>query len=324
MEPLASHAEPSASLRTIDGRYRIESEIGHGAMGTVCRAWDTTARRPVALKMLALTKVDGARLQRAQRWFRREFHVVAGLQHPRIVQVYDFGLDAGSPYYTMELLDGRDLRDVADIDLDTGVRILRDLASALAYLHARRLVHRDLKPRNVRCTSDGRAKLIDFGILAAVGTVGEIAGTPTSMAPEGVRGAPLDGRASAEWYQRAASKGHATAQFELGRMYAAGIGVTKDEKRAAELMEQAANQRLPWAMQALAGMYLRGAGVAKNDVQAYKWFSLAIDEPETAASADFIKLAKAAKAELDKTMPADSVREANKLAADWQIGRAHV
>ncbi|MBK8234697.1 MAG: protein kinase [Deltaproteobacteria bacterium] len=196
MEPLASpHAEPSASLRTIDGRYRIESEIGHGAMGTVCRAWDTTARRPVALKMLALAKVDGARLQRAQRWFRREFHVVAGLQHPRIVQVYDFGLDAGSPYYTMELLDGRDLRDVADIDLDTGVRILRDLASALAYLHARRLVHRDLKPRNVRCTSDGRAKLIDFGILAAVGTVGEIAGTPTSMAPEGVRGAPLDGRA---------------------------------------------------------------------------------------------------------------------------------
>lgn len=131
-------------------------------------------------------------------------------------------------------------------------------------------------------------------------------------------GAPLDGRASAEWYQRAASKGHATAQFELGRMYAAGIGVTKDEKRAAELMEQAANQRLPWAMQALAGMYLRGAGVAKNDVQAYKWFSLAIDEPETAASADFIKLAKAAKAELDKTMPADSVREAGKLAADWR------
>lgn len=131
-------------------------------------------------------------------------------------------------------------------------------------------------------------------------------------------GAPLDGRASADWYQRAASKGHATAQFELGRMYAAGIGVTKDAKRAAELMEQAANQRLPWAMQALGGMYLQGSGVTKNEVQAYKWYSLAIAEPETPASVDFIKLAKAAKAELDKTLSADNVSEANKLAAEWR------
>ncbi|HWB80767.1 MAG TPA: serine/threonine-protein kinase, partial [Nannocystaceae bacterium] len=181
--------------RTIHGRYRIDEEIGRGAMGAVYRVWDASTRRQLALKTLRPIEESEARRHRAELWFRREFHVVAGLRHPCIVLVHDYGVDHETPYYTMELLDGQDLRDHPQFDVEAGCRVLRDVASGLAFLHARRLVHRDLKPRNVRCTARGRAKLIDFGILASMGSVGDIAGTPPSMAPESVRGLPLDGRA---------------------------------------------------------------------------------------------------------------------------------
>ncbi|MBC8073374.1 MAG: serine/threonine protein kinase, partial [Deltaproteobacteria bacterium] len=181
--------------RTIGGRYRIDEEIGRGAMGAVYRVRDGSSDRRLALKILHADATGEPRRARAELWFRREFHVVAGLRHPGIVEVHDYGIDASNPYYTMELLDGRDLRDVPELGVEAGCRVLRDVASALAFLHARRLVHRDLKPRNVRCTSHGRAKLIDFGILASMGVIGEVAGTPPSMAPESVRGLPLDGRA---------------------------------------------------------------------------------------------------------------------------------
>jgi len=187
--------EATALPRTIHGRYRALEEIGRGAMGRVYRVLDGTTGQTLALKSLHVPAGSGLRRQRAELWFRREFHVVAGLRHPCIVLVHDYGIDHGVPYYTMELLDGQDLRDIGEVGLEDGVRILRDVASALAFLHARRLVHRDVKPRNVRCTSVGRAKLIDFGILAAMGTLGDVAGTPTSLAPESLRGLPLDGRA---------------------------------------------------------------------------------------------------------------------------------
>lgn len=184
-----------AAPRTIHGRYRVEEEIGRGAMGTVFRVFDATTRRQLALKTLNLSADAGPKRQRAELWFRREFHVIAALRHPCIVEAYDYGVDHGVPYYTMELLDGHDLRDIGEVDLAGGARILRDVASALAFLHARHLVHRDVKPRNVRCTTTGHAKLIDFGILAPMGTLGDISGTPSSLPPEALRGMPLDGRA---------------------------------------------------------------------------------------------------------------------------------
>ena len=98
--------------------------------------------------------------------FEREFHTLAGLKHPRIIEVYDYGVDERGAYYTMELLDGRDLRELAPLPYPIACRYLRDVASSLALLHARHLLHRDLSPRNVRITSDGRAKLIDFGALS--------------------------------------------------------------------------------------------------------------------------------------------------------------
>jgi tetratricopeptide (TPR) repeat protein len=118
------------------------------------------------------------------------------LQHPRIVEVVDYGVDRKQgPYYTMELLDGQDLKELGKVDPAQACRRLRDVAAALAFVHTRGLLHRDLSPRNIRCTADGHSKLLDFGVMATFGVVDDIAGTPPLIAPENVRGLPLDHRA---------------------------------------------------------------------------------------------------------------------------------
>lgn len=180
----------------IDDRYRIEGVLGRGAMGSVYEVVDvgSTPARRLALKILHLDPEDLRRASRVELWFRREFHTIARLRHPTIVEVYDFGVDRGQPYYTMELLDGEDLRERVRVDIGSACRWIRDVTSALAFLHARGLLHRDLKGRNVRCTEGGRAKLLDFGVLATMGVTGEVAGTPPCIAPEAVRGLPLDAR----------------------------------------------------------------------------------------------------------------------------------
>jgi len=98
--------------------------------------------------------------------FRHEFFTLAGLRHPRIIEVYDYGLDGPVPYYTMELLDGSDLRALGPMPMRESCRVLRDVAAALAFLRQRRLLHRDVTARNVRLTGDGRAILMDFGVRA--------------------------------------------------------------------------------------------------------------------------------------------------------------
>lgn len=182
------------SPATIDGRYRIHRRLGRGGMGSVYRVEDLASGRTLALKQVGGSGETTTQEPRAQLRFRREYHCLAHLRHPRIVEVDRFGQDAAGAYYTMELLDGEDLKDVGRMPWRRACAVLRDVAAGLAFLHARGWLHRDLAPRNVRCTSDGRAKLIDFGLLATVGVVGEVAGTPTSIAPEVRRRLPLDDR----------------------------------------------------------------------------------------------------------------------------------
>jgi hypothetical protein len=185
----------SEAERIIDGRYRVEKLLGKGGMGAVYEVVDQTSGSRIALKQLRTDDTGHTRQLQAVLRFRREFHTIAGLSHPSIVRVHDYGIEAGAPYYTMELLEGGDLRDMAPCDPVHACRLLRDVASALALLHARRLLHRDLKPQNVRTDAKGRARLIDFGVLATVGVSGEVAGTLPSIPPEALRGLPLDGRA---------------------------------------------------------------------------------------------------------------------------------
>jgi len=185
-------AQPLDVPSVIARRYRIEDRLGRGGMGDVYRAFDEDEGRPVALKRMHSEQNEDP--ARARLRFRREFHTLASLRHPRIVTVYDFGVDAGVAYYTMELLDGKDFKDLGLVAPREACRLLRDVAGALAMLHARGLVHRDLAAKNARRLSNGRAKLMDFGILANFGVSGEVAGTPAYVAPETLQDMPIDGR----------------------------------------------------------------------------------------------------------------------------------
>jgi protein kinase-like protein/AAA ATPase-like protein len=189
-------AERSPSFRPgelVDGRYLVRAELGRGGMGAVFRVEDRVSGGELALKRLMVPERRG--WKNALLHFRREFHTVAGLEHPAIVRVHDFGVDDDGPYYTMELLEGGDLVQRGLIELGPSCRVLRDVASALAFLNARGLLHRDLSMRNVHIDAAGAAKLIDFGVLATVGVSGELVGTAPYVSPEAVMGLPLDHRA---------------------------------------------------------------------------------------------------------------------------------
>ena len=132
--------------------------------------------------------------QLASELFEREFRTLVQLSHPRVIEVYDYGIGDAGPYYTMELLDGSDLRELSPLPWRRACELVFDVCSSLALLHSRRLVHRDISPRNVRCTRDGLAKLIDFGAMVQMGPCAQVVGTPAFVAPEVVQRSALDGR----------------------------------------------------------------------------------------------------------------------------------
>lgn len=173
------------------GRYEVGEELGRGGMGVIHRAYDHLGQREVAYKrMLVPTGRSRAQLTKL---FQREYDTLARLPHPNVVAVYDYGLTAEGPYYVMEHLPG-DLTLRAPLSVPEVCHVMRDVASALALLHARRLIHRDVSPANVRLAGDQRAKLIDFGGLTAFGVPREIVGTAACIAPECLTDAPLDQR----------------------------------------------------------------------------------------------------------------------------------
>ncbi|HKP59983.1 MAG TPA: protein kinase [Polyangiales bacterium] len=182
--------EPSA---LIAGRYRVCEQLGTGGMGVVYRVNDEAGGGTLALKQLSSAQ-PGARHRKLEALFEREYHTLVRLKHPRIIEVYDYGLSELGPYYTMELLEGGDLQQQAPLPWREVCSHLCDVASSLALLHAHRLVHRDISPRNVRLTGDGRAKLIDFGALGAFGPALDVVGTPLCMAPEVYQRGSLDQR----------------------------------------------------------------------------------------------------------------------------------
>jgi hypothetical protein len=185
-------ALPAEVGSVIAGRFAIEKVLGRGATGAVFQVKDLHSGTNLALKRLM---TSDAREQRHMiPLFEREFHTLAQLAHPCIIAVYDYGVDERGAYYTMELLDGVDLRECGKLPWQHACRLLRDVASSLAILHSRKLLHRDLSPRNVRCTTDGRAKLIDFGVMIPMSVPRTIAGTPPFVPPEAIQQQMLDAR----------------------------------------------------------------------------------------------------------------------------------
>src|SRR5262245_40749254 len=165
--------------RLIAGRYRVEKLLGKGGMGAVYAAVDTSTGRRLALKTTSANASS-----KVLELFKREFHTLHGLRHPNIIEVYDYGRDDDNFFYTMELLEGRDLGGAAPLPWREVCSYLRQVATLLGLLHARRLLHRDVTPRNLWVLPDGRLKLIDFGALCPFGVPTEVVGTPPFIAPE--------------------------------------------------------------------------------------------------------------------------------------------
>ncbi len=189
----AARVAPDTSGDVIDARYRVAGTLGKGGMAVVYEVFDTATGQRRALKRLTPPDAPEKRMD-AVAFFEREFFTLAQLRHPRIVSVYDYGVDAVGPFYTMELLDGGDLQRRAPVPWREACGFGRDVCSALALVHSRRMVYRDLSPRNVRCTSDGLAKLIDFGAMGPVGPAKELIGTIPCSAREALDLRSLDGR----------------------------------------------------------------------------------------------------------------------------------
>ena len=196
--------------------YRILSKIGQGGMGEVYLAEDLQLDRKVALKFLPEGQAPD---ETARRRLLREANAAARLDHPFITKVYEVGEGApaagapGIPFIAMELVEGETLKARlarGPLPMADALRIASEIAEALEFARQRGIVHRDLKPANVMLTSDGHAKVMDFGIAKQVSiraadggrvdgpsmtSTGEITGTPAYMAPEQLKGLPVDSRA---------------------------------------------------------------------------------------------------------------------------------
>jgi serine/threonine protein kinase len=189
------------------GRYQIRGVLGKGAMGLVYDGHDATLKRRVAIKTIRTRDLDEATAQHYQKRFQREVRAVARLNHPHIVQVYDFGSEGDLAYIVMEYIEGKELKDHLDakepFDLGTIYRLMGELLDALEFAHEAGVVHRDVKPANVMLDAARRAKLTDFGVARItegdgasldMTRAGAMIGTPSYMSPEQIQGQPVDRR----------------------------------------------------------------------------------------------------------------------------------
>lgn len=197
---------PPEREQEVFGGYRVLQTVGRGGMGIVYRAIHEASGQEVALKTVH------ARTPDALASIRREIHALSRVRHPGVVRILEQGVDAGRPWYSMELIEGRTLADHLSArdpnDVARGhdpalMGVLCRLARTLAFLHGCGIVHRDLTPRNVVIQPDGAPVLVDFGLstrddrpgrdlIASFACAG---GTPSYMSPEQIRGELLDARA---------------------------------------------------------------------------------------------------------------------------------
>ena len=181
------------------GKYDIVEELGRGGMGVVYKAHDSLMERDVAIKVMSDLMLAVPEIR--QRFFR-EARTAGRLSHENITVVYDVGEDEGRPYIVMEYLTGSDLAALIEGNepisflqkLDYAIQICR----GLSYSHANEIVHRDIKPQNIRIVGNGKVKIMDFGIArsltSTMTTTGAVIGTPFYMSPEQIQGRHVDKR----------------------------------------------------------------------------------------------------------------------------------
>ncbi len=186
--------------RVFNQRYRLKEKLGSGGMAEVFLADDLLLGREVAVKVLhPQFASDPAFIQR----FRNEAQAAANLNHPNIVNIYDWGNEGDQYYIVMEYVEGRDLKDVlrseGRILPERAAEITAEISAALQFAHRRNLVHRDIKPHNIIITNLGQVKVMDFGIArqgngGGITQTGVVMGTPQYISPEQAQGLAVDGR----------------------------------------------------------------------------------------------------------------------------------
>jgi serine/threonine-protein kinase len=184
------------------GRYRIQSEIGRGAMGVVYRALDPAIGRTVAIKTIRISELaDSTEQVKLRERLFREAQSAGILSHPGIVTIYDVGEQDDTAYIAMELVDGPTLEKLMRSAVPDGqavLSVLHQTAAALDYAHRRGIVHRDIKPANIILHENKTAKITDFGVAKIqshqLTQAGSMVGTPNYMSPEQIQGQAVDGR----------------------------------------------------------------------------------------------------------------------------------
>ncbi len=187
--------------RVLGGRYRLVAPIGTGASAHVYVADDARLNRRVAVKVLHPALADDESFLRR---FRAEAQAVAGLRHPHIMNVYDWGEDDDGPFLVLEHLSGGSLRDILDrghrLSVSQALSVGLEAARGLDYAHRRGLVHRDIKPANLLFDDEGRLSIADFGLARALAEAawtepaGAVLGTARYASPEQARGSSVDGK----------------------------------------------------------------------------------------------------------------------------------
>jgi serine/threonine-protein kinase len=206
--PARSGAEAGEERNQVKlGRYEIVRELGKGAMGIVYLAKDPLIGRLVALKTIRPSAhADDEDTREFQARFVREAQAAGILNHPSIVTVHDIGVDepTGVSFIAMEYVEGQNLKEILaagrPLSFEQAADIIAQVAEGLDFAHAKGIVHRDVKPANIILLEGNRAKITDFGIAkitsgaANLTTTGQFLGTPNYMAPEQIKGTPVDGR----------------------------------------------------------------------------------------------------------------------------------
>jgi tetratricopeptide (TPR) repeat protein/TolB-like protein len=282
-----------AAGQVLAGRYEIRGRLGAGGMGSVWRTYDRELEEEIALKVI-LPERGGDRptLDR----FRREVKIARRISHPNICRMFDYGEAEGLCFLTMELVEGRTLRAhlaAGPLTPERALNIARQVAEGLAAAHMQGVIHRDLKPENVILREDGRAVVVDFGLARSAATehtsVATIAGTPTYMSPEQLRGEALDVRSdvfaigllSAELLT-------GRSPFEQGSLAATTSAILRDPPRPLDVpslprmtasaldavigraLAKAPEDRFPSASELAAALAsVQGGALSSSDVKAY-------------------------------------------------------
>jgi len=223
------------------GKYQIIRLLGTGGMGEVYLAEDVTLRRKVAIKLIADTFAD---TDNSQNELLREARILAGLSHPNLLTIFDFEVIEGKTIVVTEFLQGKTLKqEIENIERWKSQKILREILEGLEYAHSRNVFHLDLKPENILLTSEGKVKILDFGLARLRDSIARanadqtvdldptnvtsIKGTPAYMAPE------------IWWGQRGDSKSDIYSfgciMFEMLAKKKLNTGITNEEKRAQAL-----------------------------------------------------------------------------------------